>query len=68
VGSAAEEIVAYSESSEADLIVVGSRGQGAVASALLGSVSLGELRASQRPVLIVRGAHVRDASRTELFS
>ena len=33
-GSAAESIVAYGESSAADLVVVGSRGHGAVASAL----------------------------------
>ena len=54
-GSTAEEIVTYGESCDADLIVVGSRGHGAVASALLGSVSLGVLRESKRPVLIVRG-------------
>src|SRR3954466_3085662 len=55
-GSAAEEIVAYGESSNVDLIVVGTRGHSAVASVLLGSVSLGVLRKSTRPVLIVRGA------------
>ena len=61
-GSPAETIVAYGESRAADLVVVGSRGQGATASALLGSVSLGVLRASKRPVLIVRGAHDENAA------
>ena len=55
--SPADTIVAYGESHAADLVVVGSRGHGTVASTLLGSVSLGVLRASKRPVLIVRSAH-----------
>ena len=54
-GSTAAEIVAYTDSREVDVIVVGSNGHGAIAGALLGSVSLGVLRASKRPVLIVRG-------------
>ncbi len=54
-GSPAAAIVAYAESCDVNLIVVGSRARGAVASALLGSVSLGVLRASTRPVLIVDG-------------
>lgn len=57
-GSPADEIVAYADSIEADLIVVGSRGHGAFTSALIGSVSRGVLRESRRPVLIVRGAPV----------
>ena len=61
-GSTAEEIVAYSEARDVDLIVVGSRGHGAVASALLGSVSLGVLRKSTRPVLVVRGRHPSHAA------
>lgn len=54
------EIVRYAEAIDADLIVVGSRGHGAIASALLGSVSRGILRASTLPVLIVRAAPVRE--------
>ena len=55
-GSTAEEIVAHAEASAADLIVIGSRGHGPVASALLGSVALGVLHASKQPVLVVRCA------------
>jgi nucleotide-binding universal stress UspA family protein len=47
--------VAYADSREVDMIVVGSRGRGAIASALLGSVSRGVLRASKRPVLVAHG-------------
>lgn len=57
-GDPVSEIVAYAESHDVDLIVVGSRGHGAIASALLGSVSRGVLSESKRPVLIVRAAHV----------
>jgi nucleotide-binding universal stress UspA family protein len=57
-GRPADEIVAYADSIDADLIVVGSRGHGAFTNALIGSVSRGVLRESRRPVLIVRGAHV----------
>src|SRR5947209_3526651 len=45
-GSTADAIVAHAESCGADLIIIGSRGHGAVASALLGSVALGVLHAS----------------------
>jgi nucleotide-binding universal stress UspA family protein len=57
-GEPADEIVAYADSLDADLIVVGSRGRGAIATALLGSVSGGVLHEARRPVLVVRGARV----------
>ena len=54
-GVPADEIVAYADNHDVDLTVVGSRGRGAVASALLGSVSQAVVHESRRPVLIVRG-------------
>jgi nucleotide-binding universal stress UspA family protein len=58
-GNPADEIVAYADSTDTNLIVVGSRGRGAVAGALLGSVSRDVLRESRRPVLVVRAAPLR---------
>ncbi len=58
-GEPADELVAYADVIDADLIVVGSRGHGAIASALLGSVSRGVLREARRPVLVVRGLAAR---------
>ncbi len=57
-GDTVDEIVAYADSHDVDLVVVGSRGHGAIAGALLGSVSRGILGESKRPVLIVRAATV----------
>ncbi len=58
-GDAPKEILAYADAIEADLIVVGSRGHGAISSALLGSVSRDLLHGAKRPVLVVRGAPER---------
>jgi nucleotide-binding universal stress UspA family protein len=60
-GDPVEEIIRYADTIEADLIVVGSRGHGAVSSVLLGSVSRGVLHNANRPVAVVRRApeHVR---------
>jgi nucleotide-binding universal stress UspA family protein len=58
LGNPADEIVALADTIEADLIVVGSRGHGAIASVLLGSVSRAVLHESRRPVLVVRNAQI----------
>ena len=57
-GDPVGEIVAFAGTHDVDLIVVGSRGHGTIASALLGSVSRGVLAEAKRPVLIVRAAPV----------
>jgi nucleotide-binding universal stress UspA family protein len=54
-GDTVDEIVAYADSIDADLIVLGSRGRGLFTSVLLGSTSRGVITESRRPVLVVRG-------------
>ena len=55
VGRPANEIVDLAEEIGAGLIVVGSRGQGAMRRALMGSVSDSVVRHAYCPVLVVRG-------------
>ena len=55
-GSPYRHIVERAERLHADLIVVGSRGHGALVSALLGSVSRAVVTRAKRPVLVVRAA------------
>ena len=52
-GSAADRVVELARARNAPLIVVGSRGLGAVAGALLGSASSGIIHRADRPVLVV---------------
>jgi len=68
VGNAVNEIVAYADEIDADLIVIGSRGHGAIANALLGSVSRGVLHEARRPVLVVRGSQATKAPAQEAMT
>jgi nucleotide-binding universal stress UspA family protein len=58
-GDARNVILRAAEAWRADLIVLGARGLGAVAGALLGSVSIGVARHARCPVLVVKGAAAR---------
>ena len=52
-GDPGERILELARSRDVDLIVIGSRGPGAVASVILGSVSKRVLHDADRPVLVV---------------
>ncbi len=54
VGDAAENILDYAKTIEADFIMMGTRGRGALGSMLLGSVSIKILQHAQCPVLIMK--------------
>ena len=54
VGHAADEIAAYAENGKFDLLVMGSRGQGALSNLVLGSVAMKVLARCAVPVLLVR--------------
>jgi nucleotide-binding universal stress UspA family protein len=53
-GDPAERLAEYAKFAHCDLVVVGSRHLGALASALFGSVSSGLLKRSDVPVLVLR--------------
>lgn len=53
-GDAADEIVSIADNRHVDLIVMGSRGHGALAGAVLGSVSQAVLQHAHVPVLVVK--------------
>ena len=53
-GQPVEEIISYAEQLDADLIVMGSHGQGMLADVTMGSTSRRVLRRCSRPVLVIR--------------
>jgi nucleotide-binding universal stress UspA family protein len=58
-GDAAEQILQLARERDADLIVVGSRGHGALARAVLGSVSHAIVHEADCPVLVVKSRAAR---------
>lgn len=58
-GDAVDEILSFADNCGADLIVMGSRGHGALAGAMLGSVSSEVTRHANVPVLVAKQAPSR---------
>lgn len=54
IGNPVDEILALTETSGFDMVVMGARGQGIIADALMGSTSRRVLRRCKKPVLVVR--------------
>jgi nucleotide-binding universal stress UspA family protein len=52
-GLPAEQLIRVAEQEGAELVVLGSRGQGSIKAALLGSVSMGVIARARCPVLVV---------------
>ncbi len=53
-GSPAEAIVDYSENNDCDLIIMGSRGLGAIREIMVGSVSHNVIQHASIPVMIMK--------------
>lgn len=54
VGEPGQEIVRHAESAGCDLIVIGTRGHGAVANLVMGSVATKVIAAARIPVMVIR--------------
>jgi nucleotide-binding universal stress UspA family protein len=67
-GSPAKAVLELARSLDVDLIVVGSRGLGAVRAALLGSVSSEIVHHADRPVLVARPAEQESKNRSSRFA
>jgi nucleotide-binding universal stress UspA family protein len=69
VGRPADEIVAYADDIEADMIVIAARGRNAVVNVVLGDTAAGVVRQSSRPVVTVKAPpdewHVSETLREE---
>ncbi len=66
VGDVAHTLVDMIERSGCDMVVIGARGQGAITSALLGSVSQEVANASPVPVTIVKHTETLEAAEGDL--